>query len=85
MATTTLRKFVTDLDNVIQQTQVSMALKLAKGQCASMEDYKREVGRMEGLSLAITTARDMLGKVEAADDFDNKLPEMTQEKTVGNK
>lgn len=40
-----------------------------------MEQYQRQVGRIEGLENGVALARDMLGQLEAAGDND-KLPEM---------
>jgi len=71
----TLRGFVNDLDKIVQQTQGNMALKLAKGQCPNMETYHREVGRIEGMGLAVQTARDMLTQMETAEQKGD-LPEM---------
>jgi len=72
---TTLRNFVEDFEKIIAKGHTAMALKLAKGQCGSLEEYKREVGRMEGLVLAVQTAKDMLRQSESPLD-DNDLPEM---------
>jgi hypothetical protein len=67
MATLTLRGFVNDMDKIVQQAQGNMALKLSKGQCPNMESYHREVGRIEGMGIAVTTAREMLSQMEAAE------------------
>jgi hypothetical protein len=75
---TTLRQFLNDLDRVVQQTQVNMAMKLAKGACPNMEEYNRAVGRSEGMEMAVKTARDMLGQMEAAAEEEGGLPEMPQ-------
>jgi signal recognition particle GTPase len=73
---TTLRSFVNDLDKIVQQQHMNMALKLAKGQCGTLENYHRQVGQMEGLGITVNLARDMLGQMENIDD--GGLPEMTQ-------
>ncbi len=73
---TTLRSFLNDFDRVVQQTQVNIALKLAKGSCPNMEEYHRAVGRSEGMELAVKTAREMLGQMEAALEDDGNLREM---------
>jgi hypothetical protein len=52
-----------------------MSDKLIKGQCGSLEAYHREVGRCEGLGMAVGTAREMLGQMELAAE-ENELPEM---------
>lgn len=72
----THRQFVDAFDKVVQNQTVSMALKLAKGQCGNMESYHRQVGQIEGLNNAASLLRDMLGQVESAED-ENGLPEMT--------
>ena len=71
----TLRGFVNNFAQVIEQTKVNMAIKLQKGQLASMETYNRDVGRAEGLDNAVALARDMLGQIESAVDEDD-LPEI---------
>ncbi len=73
---TTLRGFLNDFDRVVQQAQVNIALKLAKGSCPNMEEYHRAVGRSEGMELAVKTAREMLGQMEAAIEDDPALREM---------
>lgn len=72
----THRQFVDGFDKIVQNQTVSMALKLAKGQCGNMESYHRQVGQIEGLNNAASLLRDMLGQVESAEDGDG-LPEMT--------
>lgn len=76
----TLRQFVNDLDKVAQQQSANMAMKLAKGQCPNMEAYHRQVGQIEGMSLTVSLARDMLGQMENALDGDS-LPEMPLSQT----
>ena len=78
---TTLKQFVDDFEVIIKKGQLNMALKLAKGQCATMEQYKREVGRIEGMVLAVQTARDML-KAGEFSLTDNELPEMPAESAL---
>ena len=77
---TQLRAFLNDLDQVIKLTQRNMSDKLIKGQCGSLEAYHREVGRCEGLGMAVGTAREMLGQMELAAD-EGELPEMPQANT----
>jgi hypothetical protein len=77
MATVTIRQFVNDLDRVIQQTSVSLAMKLGKGQCGDMKQYNRAVGRMEGMEATVKSARDMLAQMEEADQ-QSDLPEMPE-------
>ena len=79
---TTLRSFLNDFDRVVQQTQVNIALKLAKGSCPNMEEYHRAVGRSEGMDLAVKTAREMLGQMEAAMEDDGNLREMPPVETT---
>jgi len=77
MAQMTLRAFVNNFSSIVDQSKVSMALKLARGSIGSLEEYKREVGRIEGMDSAVSLMRDMLGRLEAGED-DDLLPEMPQ-------
>lgn len=72
----TLRGFVKGAEQAVHQQKVNMALKLARGSCANMEAYNREVGRMEGMDQAIGLLKDMLGQIEDA-ERNQDLPEMT--------
>jgi len=72
---TTLRSFVNDLSQVVQQTKMNEALKLANGSTGSMESYHRKCGQMEGMEQCVKIAREMLGQMESAQD-DDGLPEM---------
>jgi predicted secreted protein len=73
---TTLRSFVNDLNQVIQQTKVQSALKLANGSCPTMESYHRNCGRMEGMEETVKVAREMLGQIESAAQDDGTLGEL---------
>jgi hypothetical protein len=75
MATTTVRSFLNDLGQVVQQTKMNEALKLANGSTTSMEMYHRKCGQMEGMEQAIKIAREMLGQLESASE-DDGLPKM---------
>jgi hypothetical protein len=77
MAGITLRSFINEFEKVVGQNKVQQALKLSKGQCADMEEYNRQVGRLEGMDQAVATLRDMLGQIEAAQAHED-LPEMPQ-------
>jgi hypothetical protein len=77
MAGLTLRSFINEFEKVVGQNKVQQALKLSKGSCADMEEYNRQVGRLEGMDQAVATLRDMLGQVEAA-QANEDLPEMPQ-------
>lgn len=72
----TVARFVNDLDRLVQQAVLKEGLKLAKGQCQNMEEYKRHVGRCEGMAEAVNMGREMLRQMELADDDDGGLPEM---------
>lgn len=74
----TLRQFVKNADAVIQQHKMQAAMKLQKGQHQTMEAYNREVGRAEGMEIAIGLLRDMVQKIEDAATNDD-LPEMPSE------
>jgi hypothetical protein len=71
----TLRGFVNDLAQVVEQTKMQHSLKIASGSVPNMEQYHRSVGRIEGMDQVVKTAREMLGQMEAAVDND-RLPEM---------
>lgn len=73
----TINRFVNDLDRVVQQAIQQRALKLVKGQCKDFNEYHREVGRSEGMQIAVDVARDMLRNMELAED-NEQLPEMQQ-------
>ena len=63
----TVAKFVNDLDRVVQKAIAEKGVKLAKGQCATIEDYKRVVGQCEGMVVAVDLARQMLRNIEIAE------------------
>jgi hypothetical protein len=73
---TTLRSFVNDLGQVVQQAKGQQALALASGSTATMEQYNRKVGRMEGMEEVVKLAREMLGQMESAAEAGSGLPEM---------
>jgi hypothetical protein len=73
-----LRQFVQNAEQLVQQTQLNMALKLQRGSITGMEEYMRQVGRAEGLDQCVTLLKDMLGKVEDMERNKN-LEEMPQE------
>jgi len=72
---TTLRSFLNDLNQVVQQTMVQSALKLGKGSCPNMEQYHRSCGRIEGMEETVKMAREMLGQLENAQE-ESDLPEL---------
>jgi len=71
-----LRQFVKAAADVAGQQKGNMALKLAKGSCPNMETYNREVGRMEGLDIAIGLLKDMINQLEDQQSQGDQLPEM---------
>lgn len=75
MAPMTLRAFVRNAEQVVQQTKVNMGLKLLRGSTGSVEDLNRQVGRSEGLDQCIGLLKDMLGQIEEA-ERNQDLPEM---------
>lgn len=72
----TLRGFLNDLGQVVQQTKVNQALSLAKGSVPDMERYHRACGRIEGMEEVVKMAREMLGQMEAAAEDKSGLPTM---------
>ena len=83
MAIITVRKFLNDLGQVVQQTTVNQSVSLANGSCPNMEQYHRRCGRIEGMGEVLKLAREMLGQLESAADND-PLPEMPDIPTAGN-
>lgn len=73
-----LRQFIKAAADVVGQQKGQMALKLAKGACPSMEQYNREVGRMEGMDITVGLLRDMLTQIEDQQSQGDQLPEMPQ-------
>ena len=73
----TIKKFLKDFESIIGQQQMNMGTQLAKGQCKDMEEYKRIVGRVEGMSLAVQTTKDMITQLQEAEE-NEALPEMPQ-------
>lgn len=71
-----LRQFVRTAGELVNQQKGNMALKLAKGSCPNMEAYNREVGRMEGLDIAVGMLKDMLQQLQDQEDMGDQLPEM---------
>lgn len=72
-----IRQFVSELKKALQQQQVNKSLQLGKGQCATIEDYKKIVGYIAGLDGACVIADKMLSQLDDAQrEADNKLPEM---------
>jgi hypothetical protein len=70
-----IRQFVKQAAEIAGQQKLQMSMKLARGSITGMDQYNREVGRMEGLDLAVGLLKDMLGQVEDA-QRDDDLPEM---------
>ena len=76
---TTLRRYVKDLRTALNNAAVNKSLQLGKGQCATIEDYKKTVGYISGLEAAGEVAEQMLRGIEdASRDADSDLPEMPQ-------
>lgn len=71
----TIRQFVKDFRGLINQQVGTNSLKIGKGQCASLEDYKRQCGFNDGLNAAAELADNMLRQLEEA-ERDQDLPEM---------
>lgn len=71
----TIRSFVKQAEQAVQQTKGNMALKLARGSVGTMENYNREVGRIEGMDQCIGLLKDMMEQLEEA-QRQQDLPEM---------
>ena len=74
----TIRQFVKNFRQLIDQQIGSNSLQLGKGQCKNFEEYKRKVGFNDGLAAAADLADKMLQKLDEA-DRDNDLPTMPKE------
>lgn len=72
----TIRAFVRNGEQVVAQTKVNMALKLARGSTTDMSDYNRQVGRIEGMEQCVGLFKDMLNQMEEA-ERNADLPEMS--------
>lgn len=70
-----IRQFVKELRNVVNQQVISNSVQIGKGQCKDMEEYKRKVGFNEGLDAAASLAENMFRQLEDRDK-DNDLPPM---------
>lgn len=78
----TLRSFVKELQNALNQAAAQRSLQLGKGQVASMEEYKKSVGYIAGLEGAAQVAEQMLRSIEdQMRENENGLPEMPQVET----
>jgi hypothetical protein len=71
-----IRQFVKQANEIVGQQKIQMSLKVSRGSITGMDQYNREVGRMEGLDLAMGLLKDMLGQIEDASRDDGDLPEM---------
>jgi len=73
----TLRSFVKDLQNALNQAAAQRSLQLGKGQITDMEEYKRVVGYIAGLEGAGQVAEQMLRSIEdQLREGEGQLPEM---------
>jgi len=73
----TLRTFVKELQNALNQAAAQRSLQLGKGQIASMEEYKKSVGYIAGLEGAGQVADQMLRSIEdQVRESEGELPEM---------
>lgn len=72
----TIRQFVKDLQNGLNQAIVQKSVQLGKGQCADHAEYMRNVGIIAGYDGAATLADSMLRQLEEADRNED-LPPMT--------
>jgi hypothetical protein len=70
-----IRQFVKELRNVVNQQVVSNSVQIGKGTCKDMEEYKRKVGFNEGLDAAASLAESMYRQLEDRDK-DSDLPPM---------
>lgn len=71
----TLRQFVKNFKQIIANEGVNRSIQLGKGQAKDMEEYKRGVGRIEGMEIAASLADNMLRQLEE-DEEGQDLPPM---------
>jgi hypothetical protein len=71
----TIRQFVRDLQDGLKQAIVGESLKLGKGQCATLEEYKKYTGIIVGYERAAQLSEQMLRQTEESDS-DDDLPIM---------
>jgi hypothetical protein len=71
----TIRQFVRDLQDGLKQAIVGESLKLGKGQCATLEEYKKHTGIIVGYERAAQLSEQMLRQTEESDS-DDDLPIM---------
>ena len=72
----TLRQFVKDFQQGLQQAAFTEAAKLGKGQCKDFEEYKKITGIIAGYDRAGSLAAQMLESLEETDSDGDGLPEM---------
>ena len=75
----TIRQFVRDLQEGLKQAMLNESLKLGKGQCASLEEYKKATGIITGYERAAQLSEQMLRALEESDN-DESLPTMEESK-----
>jgi len=71
----TIRQFVRDFQEGMKQASLSESIRLGKGQCATIEEYKKHTGIIVGYERAATLSEQMLRALEEPDQ-DNDLPTM---------
>jgi hypothetical protein len=71
----TIKQFVRDLQEGLKQAILGESIKLGKGQCATIEEYKKHTGVIAGYERAAQLSEQMLRSMEEADD-DDDLPVM---------
>jgi hypothetical protein len=71
------RKFVREFQNQLSINANQKSAQLAKGQCATLEQYKQQVGYIAGLEAAGGLAESLLRQIEDAErESGDSLPEM---------
>lgn len=66
---TTVRKFVKDLETLVNRQIVEDSLKLSKGQCPDHAAYVRMCGVRTGMEGAVRIAQDMLKQIDDLEDL----------------
>jgi hypothetical protein len=74
----TLRDFIKNLEQGVNQTKVEQSLAIAKGSIPDMNAYNRACGRIQGMEAVVQMAKGMMEQLREMDDKEGDLPEMKQ-------
>jgi hypothetical protein len=63
-----MNEYFARLINEIQERMTMLSEAMARGQCATIEDYKFTVGQFRGLEAACAIVKDLNDRLENADE-----------------